>query len=68
LDFYRKYFEVPFLEETHEYYSRESSEYKQKNGVSAYLIKVEIRLQQEKDKAIKSLNPSSFEKVNINLF
>lgn len=41
---YKRHFESPFLEDTREYYSKESSEYVQTHTVTDYLKKVGIWL------------------------
>jgi cullin 1 len=63
LELYKEEFEAAYLENTRDYYARESAAYIAANGVSAYMIKAEQRLDEEKTRAQKFLDPSSFDKV-----
>jgi cullin 1 len=50
LDVYRQYFEMPFLEATSAYYSRESKQFLAENSVVEYMKKAEERLDEEKQR------------------
>jgi len=53
---YKEYFSVRFLEETKNYYSKESFEFLQKNSVTEYMRKCETRLAEENKRVITYLN------------
>jgi cullin 1 len=58
---YKRHFEVPFLENTRDYYANESSEFVQTHTVTEYLKKVEQRLKEESDRCTLYLTPSTKE-------
>lgn len=63
LEIYKEDFETPFLSNTREYYSRESTAFIASCGVSAYLKKAETRIEEETQRAKKFLDPSSYDKL-----
>jgi len=56
LGLYTEEFQGRFLEDTREFYARESSKYIEENGVSAYMEKAELRLKEEDSRSKKYLN------------
>jgi len=63
LEIYKEDFETPFLANTKEYYSRESTEFIAENGVSAYMKKAETRIEEEQARGKKTMDSSSYEKL-----
>jgi hypothetical protein len=63
LEIYKDFFEGPFLEDTRDYYARESGAFISTNGVSSYMKKAKERLEEEAGRGKKYLDSSSFEKV-----
>jgi len=63
LDIYKTEFEPHYLKAIAEYYARESSQYIADNGIPAYMVKVETRIQEEEARAKRWLDASSFDKV-----
>lgn len=63
LEIYREGFEIPYINETREYYARESTLFIAQNGVSAYMKKAETRISEEELRAKQYLDTSSLEKV-----
>ena len=49
LEVYKRYFELPFIEETRTYYHRESRQFLGDNSVVEYMKKAETRLAEEKE-------------------
>ncbi len=70
LEIYKDDFEAPFLEDTRDYYARESGAFIGTNGVSSYMKKAKERLEEEAARAKKYLDSSSFDKVSprFNMF
>lgn len=64
MQLYEEVFETPFLHETGEYYRSESSGLKAECTCSEYMEKVLQRIDQERMRSTKFLNPSSIQKVN----
>lgn len=63
LDVYRRYFEVPFLASTKEYYQRESKMFVAENSVVEYMKKAEARLDEEKERVGLYLHPDIMKKL-----
>lgn len=63
LDVYRRYFEVPFLKSTSEYYQRESKMFVAENSVVEYMKKAEARLDEEKERVGLYLHPDIMKKL-----
>ncbi|ELR25392.1 cullin 1, putative [Acanthamoeba castellanii str. Neff] len=63
LEIYKDFFEGPFLEDTRDYYARESGAFISTNGVSSYMKKAKERLEEEAGRGKKYLDSSSFEKL-----
>ena len=68
LDIYKEDFEIPYKNQIIEYYSSESSNYISMNGVSAYLKKVEERIEEEEIRNKKLLDPSSFDPIKKEIY
>lgn len=64
---YLKLFEAPYLQETKEYYQRESAAFLAQNGVPAYLRKASARLDEETMRNSRYLNIESHDKVKATL-
>jgi hypothetical protein len=63
LDFYREEFEIVAIEDLKHFYATESSFLISNQGVSDYLKKVEVRMEEEENRAKRWLDPCSWEKV-----
>jgi len=63
LDIYKEDLECHFLKDTQEYYARESTSFISLNGVSLYMTKAEVRIQEEERRGKRYLDNSSFEKL-----
>lgn len=61
LKIYIEFFEIPFIDDTEHYYSRESSEFLRHNPITEYMKKVETRLEEEKKRIRLYLNESTEE-------
>jgi cullin 1 len=59
LRYYRKRLEKPLIEETRVYYTRESSEFLEKNPISEYIKKALLRLDEEKHRVEYYLHTST---------
>lgn len=57
LEVYRYYFERPFIQDTREYYERESRQFVAENSVVEYMKKAEARLEEEKARVGLYLHP-----------
>ena len=56
---YREHFELPFLETTAAYYTKESEAFLATNSVSEYMKKAEERLKEEEDRVDRYLNTTT---------
>lgn len=63
LDVYRRHFETPFLQNTKEYYQRESKLFVAENSVVEYMKKAEARLDEEKERVGLYLHPEIMKKL-----
>lgn len=63
LDVYRRHFEAPFLQNTKEYYQRESKLFVAENSVVEYMKKAETRLDEERDRVGLYLHPEIMKKL-----
>lgn len=63
LDVYRRHFETPFLQNTKEYYQRESKLFVSENSVVEYMKKAEARLDEEKERVGLYLHPEIMKKL-----
>lgn len=62
-DIYIPYFETRFINDSREYFNKESIQFFEKSTVTDYLKKVTQRLKQEKDRASKSFDPDTKPKI-----
>lgn len=62
-DVYESYFEAPFLAATRAFYRRLSQEYLEQNTCPDYMRMAEARLQEEADRVLHYLSPSSEQKL-----
>lgn len=60
---YEEIFEVPFLEQSSEFYRRESQRYLSENCASTYIRRVEQRIDEESKRAQRYLDPGTEEKI-----
>lgn len=60
---YEEIFEVPFLEQSAEYYRSESQRYLNENCASTYIREVEQRIEEESKRAQRYLDPGTEEKI-----
>lgn len=63
LGVYKRIFETPFIEITRSFYSVESTSFMQSHSVTEYLKKVESRLNEERDRCMLYLHPSSLDSL-----
>lgn len=64
---YIQYIEIPYLEEIEIYYSQESAEFIEQNGIWNYLQKAISRIEEEEIRNSRYIDPSSECKVNCAL-
>lgn len=60
---YEEIFEIPFLSESAEFYRRESQKFLAENNASAYIRKVEQRIEEESMRAQRYLEPETEAKI-----
>ncbi|GAM20673.1 hypothetical protein SAMD00019534_038480, partial [Acytostelium subglobosum LB1] len=60
---YRSEYEASYLENTRQFYTRESSSYISTHGISSYMQRAEQRIEEEYHRSQKFLNSSSHEKL-----
>lgn len=63
LELYTNEFETHFLQATKDFYARESSSYIATHGISAFMLKAEIRLEEESVRGKKFVNLSTVPKL-----
>ncbi len=63
LELYRDQFEVPYVNETRDYYRAESLAFVDANGVSEYMKKAEARIVEEEARSKRFLDKSSLEQM-----
>ncbi|KYQ88157.1 cullin B [Tieghemostelium lacteum] len=60
---YKREYETAYLDNTAQFYSRESTSFISSSGISAYMKKAETRIEEEYHRAQKYLNQSSHDKL-----
>uniref|UniRef100_A0A0N4Z956 CULLIN_2 domain-containing protein n=1 Tax=Parastrongyloides trichosuri TaxID=131310 RepID=A0A0N4Z956_PARTI len=66
-DIYVKYFEEGYLEATRQFYNMESEEFLQNHSVSEYLVMVENRMNEEKERCSRYMDSRTADALNITL-